>query len=268
MSAADVCRELGWPAQSKLTRLERRETSRISPAELRELLDLYGVSGPARMREREQLLACARQARSRGWWQPYKEMIDPVYSTYIGLETEAATLLWWELAVIPGLFQTADYAESLLQYGGPYEMAAETIKQLVKVRAERQEALTREENPLRVWAIIHESALLSIVGDHDIMRKQLQHVLDLMKLPLVTVQVLPFNVRGGHPGTAGPFTILQFPEESDADAVYVEGLDGQRFVEEKKDVDRYHVAFQRLTALAMGPADTLNFITKAAKALP
>jgi hypothetical protein len=75
----------------------------------------------------------------------------------------------------------------------------------------------------------------------------------------VALQVIPFDA-GTHAGTQGPFTILEFPDREDPDAVYVETLAGELLVEEPLDVDRFRVAFEKLTAIAASPADTITLL--------
>ncbi|TDC73703.1 XRE family transcriptional regulator [Actinomadura sp. 7K507] len=88
---------------STLGRWEKGDR-RIRPADLRHLLDVYEVHGE----QREALLALAREARQRGWWQVYSDVLPSEYGTYIGLETEAREMRTYQQQLIPGVLQTAD----------------------------------------------------------------------------------------------------------------------------------------------------------------
>ena len=256
LTAIQVTERLSW-ASGKLTRMERGEWVRPNPRDVQDLLDVYEVTD---QREREQLITWAKEGRERGWWHPYRDMLSQSYTTFIGLEVEAATERVFELAVIPGLLQTADYARELIRRG-PAELSAKEIDDRVEVRMARQEILTGDD-PVRLWAVIDEAALLRPI-DEPAMRAQLNHLVEVAELPKVTLQVIPLR-KGPHAGTIGPFTVLEFPEHADPDAAYVETAAGELFVEEPEEVDRFRIAFERLTAVAECPEDTIAMIAQRA----
>jgi hypothetical protein len=209
------------------------------------------------------LVTLAKEGRERGWWHAYKDMLSDSYTTFVGLEAEASTERTFELAVVPGLLQTPDYARALLR-SGPDEISSQQIDQRVEVRLTRQEILTGSA-PLRLVAVIDEAALRRPAGNEAVMRAQLQHLLEMTDHPKITTLLIPFK-KGRHPGTTGPFTILEFPERLDPDAVYMENVAGELYVEEPVDVDRFHMAFERLMALADSPEDTIKAIAEFLKA--
>lgn len=253
-TAKEVADLLEWPA-SKLTHMERNEWKLPRVQDIRVLLDVYGITDE---RAREELVTLARDGRQRGWWHAYREMLSESYSTYIGLEAEASTLLTYQPTVIPGLLQTDDYARVLIE-AGPAELGEEGIERRVKVRSERQGILSGDD-PARIWAVIDEAALRRFGGAPEVRREQLEHLAMLAKTARVTLQVIPFSA-GMHAGSAGgSFTILQFPEEADADAVYVDTFAGELFVEELEEVGRFHTAFRHLVGAALSPVDTLSLI--------
>ena len=256
LSSTEVSRRLDWSA-GKLTRIERGEWLRPNPRDVQDLLDVYGITD---LRQREELIRWAREGRQRGWWHPYRDVLSEAYSAYIGLEAAAKSLLTFQPLMIPGLLQTGDYARAVIA-GGPAEISAEEVDRRVRVRIERQNAL-RVADPLRVWAVIDEAALRRPVGGPEVMRDQLKRLQDVATLDKVTLQVIPFGV-GVHPGVAGgSFAILEFPGPEDPDAVHVDTVAGELFVEEPDQVDRYRVAFQHLTTVALSPEDTLTMIVE------
>ncbi|MGK5643380.1 Scr1 family TA system antitoxin-like transcriptional regulator, partial [Streptomyces sp. URMC 126] len=84
------------------------------------------------------------------------------------------------------------------------------IEKRVQVRMRRQERVHAPEQALRLWAVLDESALRRVVGNRHIMREQLEYLVELSRLPHVTVQVMPFRM-GAHPGVNGQYAILEFP---------------------------------------------------------
>lgn len=259
LTAAEVCKHNGW-ATGTLTKWERGDWQRPSLANIRTLIDLYGVTDDLKKAELE-MLAVEGKERS-GWWHAYRAMMSPAYSTYVGLEAGAAELLAFNALIIPGLLQTDAYARAIVE-AGPDELDAEQIDLMVRIRAERQELLTRDTDPLRLWVVLDEAALRRQVGGPEVMAEQLAYLLELAKLAKVTIQVTPFHA-GAHPGVTGPFTIMLFPDPEDLPAVHIDSPGGQLFVEEPEEVRRFEIALQRIQAMALPPADSLRMIAKLA----
>ena len=247
----------GW-SSSKLSRVETARLG-ISPGDLRRLLDLYGVLES----RRGPLLKLTRKARSRGWWEAYSPGLPGDYASYIELESEAVALHCFDAVTVHGLLQTEEYARAVIDAGLMALWAPAETDRRVDVRMTRQRLLTRKPGPLRLWAVIHEAALRCQVGSPAVMRAQCAHLTELAGLPNVTLQVLP-NAAGAHPGTAGTFSILEFPEPHDPAVAYVETLTGNLFVETDAEVHRYTLAFSQLSAMALSPEESQAFIARLA----
>jgi transcriptional regulator with XRE-family HTH domain len=198
MTAEEVAARL-LVSQSKISRLENGRRS-ISQRDVRDLCGVYGVED---VRIVDSLMQMAKESRQQGWWHAFG---DIPYSVYIGLETEAASLRVFEPQVVPGLLQTTAYASAVIAGNLP-EASPEQVDKRVSVRMRRQERISAADSPLRMWAVIDEAALCRKVGDNQIMREQLHHLVELSRLPHVTVQVLPFEA-GAHPGLSGQFAVL------------------------------------------------------------
>jgi hypothetical protein len=263
LTAVQVDRRFGWTA-GKFAKMARGQWVRPNLRDIEDLLNLFEVADE---HQRDELLRWAREGRERGWWHPYREMISESYTTYIGLEREAASVLDWELGVMPGLLQTREYARSLLRVG-VNELTPEAIEQRVEIRLERQKLLTEGDDSLRVVAVMDEGVLHRRIGGRDILRAQLEYVLKISELPRVTVQILPFDAREvTSSGTQGSFSILEFPEPLDPDAVYVENVAGELLLEDPLDVAEFKIAFQKLGSAALSPPDSLALIANRAAEL-
>jgi transcriptional regulator with XRE-family HTH domain len=257
----DVAERLGWSA-SKVSRLENaRQAPRF--ADVRRLLDLYGVDGTYR----EQLLQLARDAVRRGWWEAFSDALPEQYASYIGLEIEAEEICQWETQVIPGLLQTEAYAQSVEQRSHSTEVIPPSrVDARVEARLERQSVLIREHNPLRLSVVLDEALLLRRHGDAAVMVEQLRHLQELSALPNLTLQVLPLD--GPHPIATGSFTLLQFPLVGGIkfhDVVYIEHLNGCSYLEEETETYRHRLSFERLRAEALGPAESMERISRIAR---
>lgn len=240
----DVTERVGLPA-SKVSRIEKAALG-IKTADLNTLLDLYGVEDADR---RDALHLLARHGRTRGWWQTYRDVISPAYADLISLEADATDMRSYESTLIPGLLQTAAYARATI---GAINMTSTDgeVDALVEVRMARQSVLTRPQ-PLALWAVIHEAALHPrMKSAPQMMREQLQKLLDIARLPHVSIQVLPLD-SPPHVGMSGSFTLVGFPETSDLDVALLEHLTSALYVEDHTEVSRYGTAFEHLRAAAL-----------------
>ncbi|MEV6741019.1 helix-turn-helix transcriptional regulator [Streptomyces sp. NPDC051104] len=255
MTAEEVAERL-LVSQSKISRLENGRRS-ISPRDVRDLCGVYEVED---QRVVESLMEMARDSRQQGWWHAFG---DIPYSVYIGLETDAESLRVYEPQIITGLLQSRAYAEALIQGALP-ETSPADIEKRVQVRMRRQERISAENNPLRLWVVLDEAALRRRVGDNLVMREQLEHLAEMSRLPHVTVQVLPFEV-GAHPGLNGQYAILEFADAADSSVVYLEGVTSDLYLEKAQDVQKYAVMYEHLRAQALNVEQSRKFIEDAAK---
>lgn len=255
MTAEEVAERL-LVSQSKISRLENGRRS-ISQRDVRDLCGVYGVEDH---RIVDSLMQMAKESRQQGWWHAFG---DIPYSVYIGLETDAASLRVYEASLVPGLLQTPNYASAVTEGSWPEATAAD-IERRVQVRMRRQERITDPENPLRLWAVIDESALRRIVGNRSIMREQMRQLVQFSLEPHITVQVLPYDV-GAHPGMYGKFSILEFTDPQDASTVYLEGITSDLYLEKPNDVQTYSVMYEHLRMQALNADHSRQFIDRVAE---
>ncbi|MFJ8793054.1 helix-turn-helix domain-containing protein [Streptomyces sp. NPDC102462] len=255
MTAEEVAERL-LVSQSKISRLENGRRS-ISQRDVRDLCGVYEVED---QRIVDSLMEMARDSRQQGWWHAFG---DIPYSVYIGLETDAESLRVYEPQLVTGLLQTRAYAEALVQGALP-ETSTEDIDKRVQVRMRRQERISAEHNPLRLWVVLDEAALRRLVGSELVMREQLEHLIEMSHLPHVTVQVLPFEC-GAHPGLNGQYAILEFADAADSSVVYLEGVTSDLYLEKAHDVQKYAVMYEHLRAQSLNVEQSRQFISDVAK---
>jgi transcriptional regulator with XRE-family HTH domain len=248
----EVGRSLEW-SPSKVSRIETGQ-SRVQTGDVRDLLEIYGITDAATI---DALVQLAREARRRGWWTRYTDVLGS--GTYVGLEAEAATLHTYETMCIPGLLQTPDYASALIR-AVQTRPDPETLERALTARMARQEILTRSDPP-EVWAILDESVLNRPVGGPEVMSAQLQHLIEVSSRPNtpITLQVLPF-AAGAHPGMNGPFVVLGFHAATDPPMAYLETATDGLYLDEPADVERYTLRFSHLVARALGPDESRTMI--------
>ena len=257
-----TCEEVAEHLECSASKISRVETGRVSvsPRDVRDMLELYEVPEA----QRDSLVQLARDSRQKGWWHAYSDTIQQQFATYVGLESAASEIRVYEVSLIPGLLQTEDYARAVIR-SGTMNGHHDDIERKVALRMARQPALTRADPPM-LWTVVDEAALRRAVGGAELMRAQLEHLLELASLKNVAMQVIPFTA-GAHPAMGRPFVILVFPERIDPDVVYLEDLTSAFYLEDVAEVDRYNVFFNHLSATALSFEDSAALVTSVLKDL-
>ncbi|HKN57127.1 MAG TPA: helix-turn-helix transcriptional regulator, partial [Amycolatopsis sp.] len=134
----------------------------------------------------DHILELARTAREPNWLTESTSDIGPALTGLLQCERTAIRINCWALTIVPGLFQTADYARSILSSG---DLTLSQVDARLIVRLGRQEILTCKA-PIQLNAIISERALYEPVGSEDTMSDQIDHLHEVSKLPNVSLRVL------------------------------------------------------------------------------
>jgi len=211
LSQKEVSDALVW-SMSKIIRIETGAVG-VTVTDLRALMDLYKVTDEERRAELDEL---ARGSRKQSW-SDYGDVYDVAARTFFGYEAAAKTIYKYEPTFIPGLLQTEEYARAVLQAVGHSE---HEIDRMVRGRLERQELLDKDPRP-ELQFILGEAAVSRVVGGARVMRRQLERLKDFAARPQISLQILPFEV-GAHPRMGEAFTILEFPDETLDDLIYLE----------------------------------------------
>ncbi|OEJ30956.1 helix-turn-helix domain-containing protein [Streptomyces subrutilus] len=267
LTSGEAARFAGWH-QSKISRIETGRSG-VKPEDIRLLLDVYGeIVSPEQRALLEALSASAAgpgpggdTGRGRQWWHDYRGLLPQEYRDFISLEAGARSARTVELAVVPGLLQTAGYARAVTRaaLGG---LPEPKVDALVEVRMARQKVL-RVDPPLELSAVLDEAVLRRQIGGPGVMAGQLRHLVEVGRLPQVRLQVLPFSV-GGHLGLTGPFVIFSFPNIADLDVVVLDHLTSSLYLERKEDLEAYSAAFRTIQAHALPPQDSSDLISSLA----
>ncbi|MDT3398083.1 helix-turn-helix transcriptional regulator [Streptomyces sp. B1866] len=254
-TSEETADQMGWHP-SKMTRLESGRSG-LRVHEVTALLDFYGVTSEE---TRDTLEGLAREGKRRTWWRPYNDVLERQYTNLLAFESEAETVRNYELALVPGLLQTPDYARAITRALQP-DRPSEKVNALVDVRLQRQNQALSREDPLSLWAIVDEAALRREVGSPAVMTRQVRALAEASERTNITLQVLPFGA-GAHVALLGSFVIYGFPIRSDLDVVYVEGQAGSVYLEREQDRTTYGHAFDLLRADALGVDQTRDFLTR------
>ncbi|AWT42492.1 MULTISPECIES: helix-turn-helix domain-containing protein [Streptomyces] len=230
-------------APATVRRMEMAEVGLKIPY-LQLLLKAYGVSDE----EAEAFVQLAEEANRPGWWQRFHDILPGWFSMHVSLEGAAALIRQYEPHFVPGLLQTEDYARAVLRSGAVGQTSPDDIERHVALRMQRQELLTRQDAP-RLWVVMDETALRRPAGGPEVMRAQVDKLLDVIELPHVTLQVAEFSA-GPHPGTYGPFVLFRFAMPELPDMVYSEYLTGAVYLDARSEVAAHLEVMDRMAAQA------------------
>jgi transcriptional regulator with XRE-family HTH domain len=238
-------------SQAKISQTETAQIG-ISSDDVRTLCEIYGADPEVT----ESMAALAREAKKRGWWRTYSDVLTPGTEDFIEVESDAAEMLNFEVDRIPGLLQTEDYTRALVHAIEP-TASTDTVERRIALRVERQQRLL--ERKFSLWAVIGSPALDCPVGGVEVHRDQMKRLIDVSEYPNVTVQVLPYDA-GEHISMGMPFALALFPDGDGA--VIIGHLTGNVYLEDQSDVSRYNLAFRHLCASALPARESLDLVRR------
>ena len=255
--------QAGWAIRGSESKISRMELGRVAFKErdVTDLLRLYGVDDET---EHQRLLAMTREANLPGWWQAYADVLTTWFQNYLDLEQAAELIRTYEVQFVPGLLQTDAYARAVIMLGHGTASPQE-IDRRAELRMARKQLLVREDPP-KLWAVIDEAVLRRRIGGPQVLREQIEHLLEMTVLRNVRLQVIPF-ASGGHAAAGGAFSILRFPHDEVPDVVYIEHLTSGLYLDKREDVDSYAAAMGRLFIEAEPPNRTPDLLRRALRDL-
>lgn len=238
-----VAETLDW-SPSKVIRIENGSVA-VGVTDLHALLRLYGEQDGARIGELEEM---ARGSK-RQPFASYKDLYPAETLRYFAYESSSVRIRQFELAVVPALLQTEEYAKALLR---GLELDRSRIDQIWDSRVERQELLDRQDMP-EMFFILDEAVIRRAVGGEGVMRSLREHLLLMSERPGITIQILPFAI-GAYKTLTGPFVYLEFEAADDPDVLYLERpLGDSVFRDDEEVTGPYLETFYQLEKQASAP---------------
>jgi transcriptional regulator with XRE-family HTH domain len=265
VTVKDAARGLEW-SEAKMWRIETGQTS-LRSLDVEAMCRIYG----ARAETTKALMSLAKETKAKGWWQAYGDAVPEWFDLFVGLEAAASRLFQYEQELVPGLFQTEDYARTLIVADNPGVAQAE-IDRRVGLRMARQALVRRPIDPPTLQVALNESVLRWPVGGIGTMVAQLERLVEASELPNVSLRVIPFS-GGRHPGMlSGSFNILRFPlngngEESEPPTVYADLFTGALYLDKPGEIKRYDDAFAGIWDHALDEPSSRELIQQEAEAL-
>ncbi|GAA3883762.1 helix-turn-helix transcriptional regulator [Saccharothrix violaceirubra] len=234
-------------SSAKIRRVECGDVA-VRASELKDVLDFFSATKT----ERRELEDLGREARKRAPHTPYGAVLPDFFRKFFSLEQIAAEILLYHAEIIPGQFQTPEYARALIEANPTHE--PEEIDRLIQARQTRLSRITRDEDPQRQHVVLHEAAIRTMVGGPVVMKDQLLYLRKLASMSNVTIQVIPFSA-GAHAATGLPFILLRFPDNV-RNAVYLESLTSANSLDDPAHVAQYEMTFRHVVGAAFSPTKT------------
>jgi transcriptional regulator with XRE-family HTH domain len=182
------------------------------------------------------------------------------FQDFAALEAEAVSRFSYDPTLIPGLLQTEEYVQALLEAHYP-PLDDETIEQRVAARLARQTLLTNQKPPVVFVFIIEESAIRRVVRSPAVMQGQLQHLLRCAALRNVELQIMPTG-RGAHSGLNGAMVLLESGDRKQY--VYVEAQDIVTVRSDRHEVSEFWMRHGMLRTQALNTEDSACLIERIA----
>ncbi|MFF5568217.1 helix-turn-helix domain-containing protein [Streptomyces sp. NPDC012623] len=245
-----------WRIRAGLSREELAAVANYSPDTLKSMEQ--GVRMPTpRLLEAADDACRAEGLLLAGKQYLRKERFPLRAQEFLDAEAEAVSLWWYEVALVPGLLQTKEYAQALFNDYCP-SVSDDVVEERLRGRLERQAILTRTP-PVSFSFVLYEAVLRSPVGGSDVQRDQLVHLVELAQLRNVSLQVLPFQ-RFVSAALDGPMMLLA--NAAHERYGYVTGQSLSEFMPLQEQVGKLTERYGRLRMEALGAEESKNFITR------
>ncbi|MFE1189992.1 helix-turn-helix domain-containing protein [[Kitasatospora] papulosa] len=236
---------------STLSNIENGKRKRL-PSELVEsLLNVYGAEPQARQHVLDLLsvdTTPAGRPRRPASWRRNATLLGPTqFEGFLRMERRASSIDNYEKDLLPGLFQTEEYANAVITGMRP-DLSPREVKVLVDVRMERQRQVDE-------WTMASFRALINLeaVNDAACDLLQIRRLLQECEKPKQEIRLLP--KLGFHPGRAGPFVVMHFPEAA-REVAWAETMTNSVYVDAEASVRLYAEAFTRMWERALTPDET------------
>ncbi|MEV2217369.1 helix-turn-helix transcriptional regulator [Streptomyces sp. NPDC050997] len=194
------------------------------------------------------------------WLEDLESKYTDHFAVVAELEQQATLIQQFALSLVPGVFQTDDYARALFRAYRPNHTAEELDRDVV-IRTKRARILDGPLKPV-VWTLLDESVLRRRVGGSQVMAEQLHKIADVAEAGRLRLHVLPFGV-GAHSLLQSLLTLMSF--EDSAPVAYVEGFLTGNLMDDPTLVAASRTAYALALSDALSQQESLALVRAAAK---
>ncbi|MBA9004812.1 helix-turn-helix domain-containing protein [Thermomonospora cellulosilytica] len=243
--------------------VSRLENGQVRPdiAELIKILKVLDVTGE----RRAALIEIACDGAERGWWDRLGNAMGARQRLYANIESGAATIREYNQTAMPGIFQTPEFIEALIELTRAEGALDFQPQKMMEGRLERQRAILRPGGPM-YEVVLDEIVIRRLTVPPKVMAAQLRHMVTMLdEHPSLSVRVLPVDARLN--GTLLPratFTLYTFPDPADPPLAVVDTISTDHVHIEPREVQRYARRYEHLSQAALTPEDSKVALIEAA----
>ncbi|WP_431945527.1 helix-turn-helix domain-containing protein [Micromonospora marina] len=251
LSTTRLALALGW-SQSKVSKIENRRT-KPSVADVRAWCAV--TRAPSNVTAELTTAAESIQVASVIWDKTLSGG-RAEYQRNIGrLLQEAVRVQVFQLAAVPGLLQTAEYALNVFTLADVFKVG--DASRAAVARIERQAALYAEGR--RFDFLISEAALRLQITSPRALAAQYEKIISVSTLPDVNIAILPFGVRPSAVH-AHPFVIYSLPDDSMF--ATIETYSRELMLTDPEEINVYSRVFELLVTNSLSGEHARSFLTE------
>ncbi|MGH7883127.1 MAG: helix-turn-helix domain-containing protein [Candidatus Dormibacteraceae bacterium] len=189
------------------------------------------------------------------WKNVTRKGISHLQQDWGQLESTAAKISQYNPLLIPGLLQTADVAQVVLE---SLDLSRSDVRKAVNSRLKRQEILLDQSKEIQF--VMAEAALRWRLGPNKMMIGQLEHVANVLALPHVKVGIIPAD-KELVPWPSHGFAIYE-KRGGEASIAHVETLTASITITRQEDLNTYGATFTRLRNAAVFDKEAASTLRK------
>ena len=253
ISGRRLAESLSWPP-SKVSKLEN---GRQTPTD-DDIRDWTRVTGS--VAETEALLASLHtlEVQHAEWQRVMRTGLRPRQQALIEWDQRTRLFRAFEVTVVPGLLQTAEYARARFAEGIRRLRLPNDINDAVAARVQRQEILYRPDK--RFHFVLTEAALRFRLCPPEVMLGQLDRLVSLSQLPNVRLGIIGFETQYATSPWHG-FWLC------DSERVLIETFSASLDLRQPQEIELYENTFEQLAAVASYGRAARGIINRAADEL-
>ncbi|WP_412519933.1 helix-turn-helix transcriptional regulator [Actinomadura madurae] len=180
------------------------------------------------------------------------------FDQYTRYEQKAEAINAYSALVINALFQTEDYARALIEGA----QVVDDVEGTLAARMARRQIVDADEAP-ELRLLVRQSVLEDPVGGPDVMRAQLDHLLQLSQRKRVVVRALP-KTKATHAGVDGSFAILRIGQ---AEHAWSPAVNGGRLVSDPAKLRGYRLRWDLIGDDALSRDSTRSLLRELMEAM-
>lgn len=253
-----VAHAMGQKTYNRYSRMERGETW-PTDAEWKAIVKCLRMD----VEDRVRLETMRREGMSiaEAWWTEFDDEFPESLIHFVAYEDAAQKIVTCSGYLVPGLLQTPGYGRTITTELASSTMTPHAVERSVELRTSRRKVFEKTAPPV-VEAIIGVAALRQHVGGPDVMKHQLDSLIEDVESQRVVLRVIPYEATAPAHYT---FHLFEFGGATEQPIAAFDAMTGMSFSKAPKEVRGIRGLVESLKKLALPPLESLETIRKARK---